>query len=150
MSKRPPASKSFSEEVCIIPEIWCGNSATPPKTKGKIYYKTGTRYECMKRGFGAGTYTERGLNLPVTSLQKIKYVGPTYEQNFKKAGIKTLAQLVTQAGPKTSAQIKVMLEKILSRENGVLDSRAYNSTVMYLHRHGVSNLPSCHKIAHKK
>ncbi len=141
---------SFSEEACIIPEIWCGESATPPKKKGTIYYKTGSRYECMKKGFGAGTYTEKALTRPLSSLQNIKYVGPKYEENFKKAGIKTLAQLVTQTGSKTSTQIKTLLTGILTKENGILDTKAYNSTVLYLHRHGVANRPPCVKINPKK
>lgn len=139
-------SKRFKEEDCIIPEIWCGNEDKPPKKKGSVYYKTGSRYECMKKGFGAGTHIERKANLSPSSLQQIKYLGEIYENSFANMGIKNLNQLVSQMKVKTSTEISSILKRALTKKNGVLDTKAYNSTVLYLHRHGVSSSPPCQKI----
>lgn len=139
-------AKNFSEADCIIPEIWCGNDNTPPRKKGSIYYKTGTRYECMKKGFGAGTHIERNSNLPTTSLQQIKYVGEKHEAEFKKAGINNIPQLVAQMKLKTTAEAGVILKRVLAKSNGVLDVKAYNSTTLYLYKHGVASAPACQKI----
>ncbi len=136
----------FKEADCIIPEIWCGEAATPPKKKDTIYYKTGTRYECMKKGFGAGTHIERKNYLPATSLQQIKYIGEKHDANFKAAGIKTQKQLVSQMQLKTTSQMETILKKILTKSDGVLDTKAYNSTVVYLYRHGIASVPACSKI----
>jgi hypothetical protein len=138
--------KSFNEKECIIPEIWCGDATTPPKKKNSIYYKTGTRYECMKKGFGAGTHIERNSNLPQTSLQQIKYVGEIHEASFKTSGIKTISQLTSQMKLKTTQEAEKILKRILTKSNGVLDVKAYNSTALYLYRHGVPSAPPCQKI----
>lgn len=136
----------FRQEDCIIPEIWCGESNVAPKKKGKRYYKTGSRYECLKKGFGSGSNAERLNNLPANSLQRIKYVGEKHEKKFIEAGIKTVKQLITYTSPKTPTQIQSLLKNILTKTNGILDTKAYNSTILYLHRHGISNVPKCKKI----
>lgn len=145
MSKSRRSSK-FNEVACIIPEIWCGNDDTPPKKKGSIYYKTGTRYECMRKGFGAGTHIERASNLPPASLQQIKYVGEKHEASFKASGINTIPNLISQMKLKTSSEAETILKRILSKSNGVLDAKAYNATALYLFRHGVPSAPPCKKI----
>jgi len=140
------SKKKFVETECIIPEIWCGNANKSPKKKGSIYYKTGTRYECMKKGFGAGTHIERKSKLPANSLQNIKYVGEKHETIFKTSGIKTISQLVSQMKLKTTSEAESILKRILTKSNGILDVKAYNSTSLYLYRHGVSSAPPCQKI----
>ena len=137
---------SFNEKDCIIPELWCGDAHKPPKKNGKVYVRSGTKYECMKKGFGAGMHTERAENLFTESLQRIKYVGEKHEENFKKAGIKDLTALTKQLGSKTATQIEAILQKILVKSDARLDSKAYNSTLLYLHRHGIGGLPGCKKI----
>lgn len=137
--------KKFDPKACDIPTIWCGESDTFPKKRknGSYYYKTGSRYECMKKGFGAGTHIERNNNLPADSLQQIKYVGEKHEKDFKKAGIKNTGELTEQLGQKTTKEIEIILKKILKRSDGKLDARAYNCTIMFLHTHGVGGVPSC-------
>jgi len=78
----------FDLSECAIPTVWCGRGNPPKRRAGddKYYYKTGDRYECMQKGFGAGMHTERKKNLPENSLQQIKYVGDVYEKKFKGAG----------------------------------------------------------------
>ncbi len=139
-------AKKFKESECIIPQIWCGDASTPPKKKGTIYSRTGTRYECLKQGFGAGTHTERKNYLPAKSVQQIKYIGPEHEKNFKAAGIKTTTDLIKQTSSKTSSQIEILLKRILVKSNGVLDGKSYNCVVLYLYQHGVANVPACKKI----
>lgn len=138
----------FKKEDCYLPTIWCGESDELPK-KGKndtYYYKVGSRYECLKQGFGAGTHTERKQNLPTNSLEQIKYVGPEYDAAFRKEGIKNVDQLVREMNSKTASGIDGFLKKVLTKSNGVVDMRAYNSILLYLYRNGNGNLPACKKI----
>jgi hypothetical protein len=133
---------------CAIPTFWCGKSKNPPKSKDPLikYIRAGNGYECMKKGFGAGAAKERTKSLSSSSLQNIKYVGETHEAHFKKVGIKSTNDLVREMKWKTQAEKTSLLKRILSKSNGVLDKRAYNSTIVYLHRHGVSGIPKCSKI----
>ena len=111
------------------------------------YYKAGTRFECMKKGFGAGTHIEIKKKLPSESLQQIKYVGKIYENNFKGQHINNLKQLRKVCSQKKSSkEIEVLLKKIFSKKGGGIDKRAYNSTVLYLVKIGVRHIPNCSKI----
>jgi hypothetical protein len=140
--------KKFVLSNCDIPVVWCGESEKPPKKAkdGKYYYKTGTRTECLRVGFGAGTHTERNNNLPSESLQQIKYIGETYEKGFKKAGYTDLSILRKKMRKKDHDEMRKILKKILTKKDGVLDARAYNSVIVYLYKHGIEDVPSCKKI----
>lgn len=139
--------KLFDEGLCAIPAVYCGDGDTLPTKRDAehYYYRFGTRSECLKKGFGAGTHIERKAGLSDDSLQQIKYVGPVHEKNFKRHGIASLTQLLTRY-KKHSSGIEDELSDILRKKGGGLDKRAYNSTLLYLHRHGVSKLPQCKKI----
>lgn len=140
--------RDFDPKTCDIPTIWCGDSDNPPKKRkdGSFYYKTGTRYECMKKGFGAGTYTERKSNLPKHSLQQIKYVGEKHENDFIKAGISNTKDLIKEMSKKTTTEMEHILKRILTRSDGKLDSKAYNCVIMFLYRNGNASVPHCKKI----
>lgn len=136
----------FKESDCIIPELWCGDGPIPNK-KGKRYLRAGTRSECVKKGFGAGMFSEKAKELKENSLCQIKYVGETYEKKFSKKGIKTTDDLLRKMETNTRVQIEKILKGIFKRGgNAGLDQRAYNSTLMYLYNHGVGHLPACSKI----
>ena len=134
---------SFNIEKCAIPTIWCGKGA-PPKRKGlKWYAKTGSRYECMKKGFGAGAASERKKYIPNDSLQQIPYIGDVYERKFKRAGIPDISQLLHEAENHNKNSLKSLLQKIFTRKRGGLDKRAYNSTIVFLYQHGIGHIPPC-------
>ncbi len=138
----------FNASKCAIPTVYCGKGA-PPKRKAsdtKYYTGTGSRYDCMRKGFGAGTAIERAKHLPVGSLQHIKYVGVVYEGRFKSNNIRNIRDLLTEAERKTKAQIKRLLRRVFMRRKGGLDKRAYNSTILYLYQHGIGHVPSCSRI----
>ena len=138
----------FNISECVIPTVWCGNGQ-PPKRKFEnkmYYYKIGNRYECLKKGFGAGMYTEKRRNLPGSSLQQIKYVGEIYEKKFRASGINTLSTLRKRMLQKTTSEMKSFLKKIFTRKGGTLDKRAYNSTIMYMYRNGNRSVPKCSRI----
>lgn len=139
---------AFDPKKCDIPTIWCGEADKPPKKRkdGSYYYKTGTRYECMKKGFGAGKHSEIKEGLPKNSLRQIKYVGEKHEKNFKKKGVYNTNNLVKECEGLTEDQIKKLLKKVLVKSDGKLDTRAYNCVLLYLYRHGVGHLPSCKKV----
>lgn len=146
-SKCKMASRIFDEGLCAIPAVYCGDGDTLPTKRDAehYYYRFGTRSECLKKGFGAGTHIERKSGLPDDSLQQIKYVGPVHEKNFKRHGISSLTQL-TARYRSSKVNVEKELSDILKKKGGGLDKRAYNSTLLYLHRHGVSKLPQCKKI----
>lgn len=139
---------SFNIDDCAIPSVWCGKGNPPKRKRGdaKYYSKTGSRYQCMQYGFGAGAATERSKRLPKTSLQHIKYVGDVYEKKFKDKKIATLAALVSYMNNRTSNTIEKLLKGVFTKRNGGLDKKAYNSTVLYLYGRGKTNVPKCSKI----
>lgn len=142
---------SFEIEKCAIPSVWCGVGAPPkrdPRKPLKHYHKIGSRYECMKKGYGSGYNNAKRESLPKNSLQQISYVGNVYEKKFKSSNIANLTQLLQKARTFTKTQNKTLLYKVFTRKKGGLDRRAYNSTLIYMYQHGVnvSKLPICSKI----
>ncbi len=137
---------SFNIDACIIKQPWCGESNAIPIKKKKYYSKVGTRYECMKKGFGAGSNIEKRKGLSASSLQNIPYIGPKMESNFKSNGINTITQLKTTMKNKSALEKNNLLKKILVTSKGLLDKKSYNSTIMFLYQGGILNLPACKNI----
>lgn len=133
----------FNPKECEIPKVWCGKGTRP-----SAYSKTGTPYDCMKIGFGAGMHSERNKHLPPNSLQNIKYVGETFEKRFVKRKIPNIPSLLKFATKSSKTQIENLLKEVFTRSNNGLDNRAYNSTLMYLYGHGIASIkiPKCSKI----
>jgi hypothetical protein len=140
----------FDPQDCSIPTVYCGKKKKiPVREKGADthYVKKGTVHQCIQKGFGAGMAIERAKNLPVNSLQRIKYVGEVYESNFKKKKINNTTSLIKYSKTLTKEGLKTFLESVLIRKDDVVDMRAYNSTLLYLYKNGIyENLPSCSKI----
>lgn len=139
---------SFDIDKCAIPKIWCGKGAPPRRKAGdlKYYHKTGSRYDCVKVGYGAGKYGERKKHLPSQSLQQISYIGEVYEKNFKKIGITSTTDLIREVSTRSSREIDGLLKRVFTKKGNILDKRAYNSTLVFLYQHGIGHLPSCSKI----
>lgn len=135
------AARRFNPKLCEIPpeeQIYCGDG------KPKAGVRKGTAYECLKKGFGAGMHTERRKYLPAGSLQLIKYVGEKYEAKFIAENINNLNQLQAFAEGRAVAGIRAMLTRVFTKAGGAgVDTRAYNETLLWLHGHGVGNLPPC-------
>jgi hypothetical protein len=111
---------------------------------GVKYLRKGTAEECMKKGFGAGMMNEKTKNLPSSSLQKIKYIGETHEDNFKSKRIGTTTALLNFAKSHSENEVKELLSKVLKKKGGAgLDGRAYNSVIMWLYGKGVKDVPEC-------
>src|SRR3989344_7354119 len=87
---------SFNIDKCIIKQPWCGASSVIPVNRKKYYNGVGTRYECMKKGFGAGSSKENKKNIAANSLQNISYIGPKMESNFIANGISDIDKLKTK------------------------------------------------------
>ena len=139
----------FNPKDCAIPTVYCGNKKTVPKKGvGYIgYVRKGTPYECLQKGYGAGYHTEKAKHLKLSSLQHIKYVGDLYESNFRAKKINTLTALINRCKTLSREELKVLLEEVFLKKDGVVDMRAYNSTLLYLYNNGVhDNLPPCTKI----
>lgn len=139
----------FNPRDCDIPVVYCGNNKKIPKTSknGARYVRKGTPYECLSKGYGAGVHNEKAKHLKSTSLQHIRYVGDLYESNFKTKKINTLAGLLNYSKTLSREDLKRFLESVFLKKDGVVDMRAYNSTLMYLYNNGIyDNLPPCSKI----
>lgn len=131
----------LDKSKCKIPKVWCGNG----NPKNKEYIRNGTKYECMKQGFGAGSATERLKHLPANSLQRIKYIGEKMEANFKKEKITSIPSLITRCKKMTPDGIEKLLKRTLKKEGGSLDGRAYNSTILFLDANHIDT-PQCKKL----
>jgi hypothetical protein len=134
---------TFDYKRCSIPTVYCGKKdpiPIRPDEDGYYYYRKGTGYECLQKGIGIGGATERGKLLGVNSLQRIRYVGVNYEAAFIKNNITSLTDLI---GIDDEKEYKILLTKVFTKKNGELDTRAYNSTVMYLYKANVKSLPEC-------
>lgn len=134
---------AFNEKNCAIPSTWCGDAETVPKTNnGEIYYtRAGTRSECLKKGIGAGTFIERNKSLPEDSLQNIKYIGPKEAEAFSAVGVKNISGLLREIRKMDADEVDRFLTRVL-RTN----TKAKNSVLLYLYRHGISTLPQCEKL----
>lgn len=131
---------AFNTERCKIKTFYCGNGDVPD---GNIYSRKGTSYECMRKGFGAGSWGEKKQHLPQKSLQRIKYIGPASEKKFKSKNINNTDSLITKMRTLTAAQKKTFLEPIFTRANNTFDYKGYNNVLLFLHVAGVDRLPTC-------
>ncbi|MDB4769340.1 hypothetical protein OAG24_00095 [bacterium] len=132
----------FDRKKCVIPTVWCGDGKMPSiSPKDSIYVRPGTRYECLRKGFGLCQVKSRSIK--PTSVQNIRYVGDTYEKNFKKNGISSLDKLVTEFKKYTKKEKERILIKVFTKKGGSFDLRSFNSTILFLHDNKVKNLPTC-------
>lgn len=129
----------FDPKKCEIPTVWCGKKQKP----GVVL---GDRYQCMRKGFGAGMYSEIKKLLPKDSLRHIKYVGEYYEDRFKRIGIRNINELVYRLRSMSATQIRNLLLGVFTNKGGKYDYRSFNSTLMYLYTKKVVDLPSCVEI----
>jgi hypothetical protein len=135
---------NFNKEDCIVRKAYCGNRNAPPAdTREKKYSRVGTRVECLKKGFGAGSAQERSKGLRRTSLQTIDYIGPVYDARFRQRGVATLNRLITVMRPLTAIQKRTFLEYGCTKKNGAVDQKAVNALIIYLHDNGLE-VPVCH------
>lgn len=132
----------FDRKKCIYKPVYCGTK----KLDTTKYSKKGTGYECLKQGFGVADWTNRKKGLSETSLQQIKYVGPVFEENFKKKRIYSLRSLLTKMDSMTASEKKKLLKEVFTRSNGCVDYRGYNSVLLYLDDKRVTRLPKCETV----
>ena len=146
---------AYNRDRCLIPTAYCGDGNIPTNPvnteRTSRYHHIGTRSECMRKGFGAGAAQERIKGLPANSLQRIKYIGPQYEQNFATNNIQhihNINQLVDYSATHNRTQITRLLMRGCRKVNGVLDRRAFNSVIMFLDDHHINHasLPRCKKV----
>lgn len=131
----------FDSRKCKEPKgLWCGKDNEFDKEK---YIRSGSRLECLRKGIGVGMAKERKNYIAKNSLQNIKYIGKTYEDNFKSYSINTTNQLILYAKNSDPQTIKEDLMKICTKKNSNIDIHAYNSILMYLYENHIDKLPQC-------
>jgi hypothetical protein len=133
---------TFNPNNCKTKSVFCGNGKIP---KGE-YSRKGTPYECLQKGFGAATFTERQKSLPKDSLQRIRYVGPLIEKKFKSKKITTTSALIKFVRGNSVNNIEQLLNYVLKKSNNTIDKKAYNAILLYLYQNGNNKLPVCKKI----
>lgn len=144
--------KLFNPVKCLVPTAWCGKGPVPSQkqdlTKNVKYVREGTKDECLQKGFGAGVFSEKAKGISSSSLQNIKYVGETYELNFRKAGITNLNELLSAAKNSSKSRVQSLVSQSVTKKGGQIDSRAYNHVLLWMYQNGVPqvNLPLCHEI----
>lgn len=141
---------------CLLPELYCGNDTDKSlidinteiaKTNKDYYYiGYGTPYECLKKGYGAGMYNERSKGMDEDSLQNIKYVGIKFEHNFQENGVSDIQSLVKYAKNHSTKEIEKLLNVVFIQKNGIIHKKAYNSTILFLHKKNMDKLPQCYNI----
>ncbi len=124
-------------------KLYCGDSTIPKDTATKKYSRKGTRYECLKKGYGTADWEHRKKNLTKTSLQQIIYIGPVYEANFRKKKIYSITSLIKKTENLSVKEKREVIAAGCKRKNGSVDQRAFNAVVLFLHERGVKNLPAC-------
>lgn len=134
---------TFKKSDCVIRKLYCGDGLIPKNTSTTKYSRRGTSHECLKKGFGIGSWDQRKKDLSKNNLQQIIYIGPVYESNFKRAGVKTIPDLLKKCKAMTAAEKKKLITRGCKRKNGTVDQKAFNSVVLFLHDHGQKRLPSC-------
>jgi len=145
---------SFDRNRCRIPTVYCGDDESsedehpqryPRNAPGnRKYIRRGTRNECMRKGFGAGSAKERKKGLPEWSLQNIEYIGEKHEKRFfGRAGIGDIDDLLDEFRAMDANEKERVLRKVLKNSAGVVDGRAYNSVLLFLDDKGVKRLPIC-------
>ena len=136
---------AFDPERCYIPTVYCGKAEKkyPYVEHDNLYLEKGTPDQCLRKGFGAATAKENKKHLPPGSLQNIRYVGPTFDANFQKEGIRTVAELADLAHRTSPGDLERLLQRVFRNSNKTLNGRGFNSTLLYLYHSGHSKLPQC-------
>ncbi len=136
---------AFDPERCYIPTVYCGTKEKkyPYYENDNKYIQHGSPFQCMKKGFGAATARENKKRIPQSSLQNIRYIGPYFEEEFKKEGITTISQLISFARRSSANQIENTLTRVFRNRNGSLNGKGYNSILLFLYRNGNNRLPHC-------
>ena len=143
---------AFDPRDCAIPTVYCGDKAAIPSRKrgDETYYtRKGTSRECVSKGFGAGMATERAKHITPSSIQHIRYIGDKYAAKFNNQGIQTTNDLKLAIKASSVGEIQTMLNRVLTKSNGILDKKAYNSVLLWLYKNSSNvsaNLPHCQKI----
>ena len=143
------SSNNFDPMECLIPTVYCGDKNAYPGYKTgdtTIYTKKGTARQCFTKGFGAGMYSTKRKYTPAQSLQLIPYVGEVYERNFTVFNIKDLKSLKQYCRKNGKVRIKNTIRQCITKKNGVVDEKAYNSILRYLYDSGITQIPRCVKL----
>ena len=128
----------FKKNDCIIRKTYCGTGKLP-----QDHYRKGTPNECLRKGYGAADWNTKKKNQSPNSLQQIHYIGGTFDARFKRFKIYTQKSLLTRMQSLSAPEKRILLKKVLVKKDGVVDQRAFNSVVLFLHSHKIKNLPSC-------
>ncbi len=121
----------MTKPYCVIPQVWCGKGEVPDDSK---YSRAGTSFDCLRKGFGAGSNIERSKTLPENDLGRIPYLRPGYVTQLNISGINTTTDLVKRLENLSSDKQREFLERVTEKLDGEIDSKAYNSILNYVHQ----------------
>jgi len=136
---------NFNINNCFLKTYYCGdkNKNYPFIEEKTRYTRAGLRSECLKKGFGAGKFTELKRNISRESLLNIKYVGPIFLKKFKSVGITSIPKLLNFVQTNNINRTRNLLERVFTDKRGTLNKNGYNSVLIFLYENGYANLPQC-------
>ena len=99
----------------------------------------------MKKGFGAGMYSEKKKYIDSNSLRQIPYVGEQIERKFIKRNINNIDDLKRYFKKHSREYNKQLIVYATKKSNNTRNSRAYNSIIVYMYDLGIdtNRLPIC-------
>jgi hypothetical protein len=129
-SKFEKRCKMFDPNNCYF-ETWCGKGDKP-----RLYKRTGTRYECLKIGYGRGKYS----TVPEGSLDTIPYLSENAKIYLINEDILSLDDFLDEIYSMNYEETKNFLKAI-----EYTTPKKFNSVVRFLYNNGIpaSKLPKC-------
>jgi hypothetical protein len=123
----------FDPARCLL-DTWCGKREKPAN-----YRRSGTRYECLRIGYGRGKWDSR--QLPEQDLNNIPYLNRVSRERLIDAGIETLRDFLNRIRLFDDyRRTKIFLEEL-----GFSTPKKFNKIVLFLFEKGIpiEKLPRC-------
>lgn len=138
----------FNVQRCARKTVYCGNARALPKAPSQgrpnfdapaVYTRYGSRFECMKKGYGAGAAIEKNKHLPPNDVQNVMYIGDRYAQRLDSImNIKTFNDLRGVYNRKTSkSSFDAQLKRVFVNSKMQFDTRPYNALLAWMYYDGL-------------
>lgn len=124
----------FDPSNCNL-NIWCGKGDKPNN-----YRTTGTRFDCLKVGYGRGYWDSKRQHMDHQDLDNIPYLTKTFKQYLINMNIHSLPDFINLVRSFKDYNItKAFLEEHFISKN------KFNRIVLFLYDKGIpiNKLPQC-------
>lgn len=126
----------FDPSRCKL-ETWCGKGPKPDK-----YKRTGSRYDCLKVGYGIGSWQTKRKNIPDHDLDNIPYLTPTAKNTLINGGITSVSDFLNRI---RSFQDYTATKSFLEEMGCFGTKKKFNLVILFLFERGIpiTKLPEC-------